>query len=211
MAALDLFSQHGVGGTSLGMIAAELGLTKAAIYHQYRTKDDIIVAVAESELTRLIEVIAAAESEQDPDRARDRLLVGMVELVIERGRRVSTLLSDPVIGQIFADHAPFADAMKRLTRLLHEANPSRKQSARTAILIAAISGTMMHPFSAAIDEGTLRSELLQLARAAISDCSDIPWNSVEEIHMTLRRALDDAVRIQAPVRHLQDEGETDDD
>jgi AcrR family transcriptional regulator len=164
VAALDLFSQHGVGGTSLGMIATELGLTKAAIYHQYRTKHDVVVAVAESELTRLIEVIAAAESEPDPDRARDALLAGMVDLVIERGRRVSTLLSDPVIGQIFAGHERFVDAMRRLTWLLEGPRSSHDQSSRTAILIAAISGAMMHPFSAAIDEATLRSELLQLAR-----------------------------------------------
>ena len=49
-AALDLFSRHGVGGTSLQMIADEIGVTKAAVYHQYNTKDEIVLAAAESEL-----------------------------------------------------------------------------------------------------------------------------------------------------------------
>jgi AcrR family transcriptional regulator len=36
-AALELFSRNGVGGTSLQMIADEIGVTKAAIYYQYKT------------------------------------------------------------------------------------------------------------------------------------------------------------------------------
>ena len=32
------------------MIADAIGVTKAAVYHQYRTKDEIILAAAEDEL-----------------------------------------------------------------------------------------------------------------------------------------------------------------
>ena len=45
-AALELFAEHGVGATSYGMIADRLGVTKGAVYHQFKTKDDIIIAVA---------------------------------------------------------------------------------------------------------------------------------------------------------------------
>ena len=41
-AALDLFAEHGVGGTSLQMIADEIGVTKAAVYHQFKTKEQIV-------------------------------------------------------------------------------------------------------------------------------------------------------------------------
>ena len=41
VAALDLFAEHGVSGTSLQMIADALGVTKAAVYHQFKTKDEI--------------------------------------------------------------------------------------------------------------------------------------------------------------------------
>jgi AcrR family transcriptional regulator len=43
-AALVLFSEHGVSGTSLQMIADAIGVTKAAVYHQFRTKEAIVVA-----------------------------------------------------------------------------------------------------------------------------------------------------------------------
>jgi AcrR family transcriptional regulator len=45
-AALALFAERGIGGTSLQMIADAIGVTKAAVYHQYNTKDEIVVAVA---------------------------------------------------------------------------------------------------------------------------------------------------------------------
>ena len=64
-AALELFTRHGVGGTSLQMIADEIGVTKAAVYHQYRTKDEIVLAAAESELGRLEAIV---------DGGRDRAL-----------------------------------------------------------------------------------------------------------------------------------------
>ena len=52
-AALALFAEHGVNGTSLQMIADAIGVTKAAVYHQFKTKDEIVLAAAEVELAKL--------------------------------------------------------------------------------------------------------------------------------------------------------------
>src|SRR5262245_31759345 len=40
--ALELFTQHGYEATSLREIAEKLGVTKAALYYHFRTKDEII-------------------------------------------------------------------------------------------------------------------------------------------------------------------------
>ena len=48
--ALDLFAEHGVHGTSLQMIADDIGVTKAAVYHQFKTKEAIVVGAVEIEL-----------------------------------------------------------------------------------------------------------------------------------------------------------------
>ena len=71
-AALELFAEHGVGGTSLAMIADSLGVTKAAVYHQYRTKDEIVIAAAELDLARLEEALDAAEAQEGGPQARRR-------------------------------------------------------------------------------------------------------------------------------------------
>ena len=163
-AALDLFARQGVGGTSLQMIADEIGVTKAAVYHQYKTKDEIILAAAESELRRLEAVIEVAENETSPKRARDSLIAGIVDLAIDRGRSTSTILSDPVIVGFFADHDEFRDVMHRLRHILVGDDTAPEARVRTAMLIAAISGAVMHPFVADLDADVVRVELLRLAR-----------------------------------------------
>ena len=79
--AFELFADHGVSGTSLQMIADGLGVTKAAVYHQFRTKEEIVLAVAEIELVGLQEALSEAEAlaesdlpaaAQDAARARGR-------------------------------------------------------------------------------------------------------------------------------------------
>src|SRR5437764_4072616 len=108
-AALDLFARHGVGGTSLQMIADEIGVTKAAVYHQYKTKDEIGLAAAEAELALVRGVVESAEAEPTRKRARDVLLNGIVELAVTGRRTVSTILGDPVVVGFFADHKMFRD------------------------------------------------------------------------------------------------------
>ncbi len=43
--ALDLFIQQGFDGTSLREIAEQLGVTKAALYYHFESKDDILMAL----------------------------------------------------------------------------------------------------------------------------------------------------------------------
>lgn len=56
-AALQLIADHGVGGTSLQMIADAVGVTKAAVYHQFKTKEQIVIALTERELGCLEEAL----------------------------------------------------------------------------------------------------------------------------------------------------------
>ena len=163
-AALDLFARHGVGGTSLQMIADQIGVTKAAVYHQYKTKDEIVLAAAEAELAGLQAVVDAAERERSEKRARDALVGGIVDLAVRRRRTVGTILSDPVIAGFFADHDAFRDVMYRVRRLLIGDDPRAEAGVRTAMLLAAISGAVIHPFVVDLDDGTLHDELLRLAR-----------------------------------------------
>ena len=62
-AALALFAERGISGTSLQMIADAMGVTKAAVYYQFKSKDEIVVAVADIELRWLEDAVEAAEAE----------------------------------------------------------------------------------------------------------------------------------------------------
>lgn len=158
--ALDLFGEHGVSGTSLQMIADALGVTKAAVYHQFRSKDAIVLAVAEHELRGLETALDAAEAEGSTVQARAVLLTQVIDLAIARRRVASTLQSDPVVIRLLGQHEPFQRLMERLFSVLLGDSTDVRARVQAAMLSAAIGGGVTHPFVTDIDDDTLRSELL---------------------------------------------------
>lgn len=163
-ASLELFATRGVGGTSLQMIADAIGVTKAALFYQFRTKDEIVLAAAEDELARLEAVLDNADAASPRTRRRQVLLKGMVDLSVDRRRTVSVILSDPVVLGVFAEHERYHRVLNRLTDLLMGPGTGRHRHMQTAMFMAALSGAVMHPMLSDMDDETLRSELLQLAR-----------------------------------------------
>jgi AcrR family transcriptional regulator len=173
-AALELFARNGVGGTSLQMIADSIGVTKAAVYHQYNTKDEIVLAAAEAELARLEAIVWAAEAEPSRVRARRTLVTGMIDLAVAHRRTVSTILNDPVITRTFAEHDSFRHVMDRMSLVLFGDDIGHEARVSTAMFTAAISGTVMHPIVAGLDDETLRSQLERLARRLLPPVGSSP-------------------------------------
>jgi len=163
-AALDLFAEHGISGTSLQMIADALGVTKAAVYHQYNTKDEIVLAVAQVVLARLEAAVTAAEGERSRQRGREVLVSAMIDLAVERRRMASILQQDPVMLRFLQNHQPFRRVMARLNRVLMGAAPEPRARVQAAILAAAIAGAVTHPLVLDLDDESLRSQLLKQVR-----------------------------------------------
>src|ERR1700752_1637386 len=100
------------------MIADAVGVTKAAVYHQFKTKEEIVIALTERELGRLDEALEAAEAEESKPRAREMLLSRVIHMAVARGRAAATLQFDPVIVRLLADHEPFQQFLTRLYGVL---------------------------------------------------------------------------------------------
>jgi AcrR family transcriptional regulator len=163
-AALDLFAEHGVSGTSLQMIADALGVTKAAVYHQFRTKEAIVVAVAEVELAALEAAVDVAEAEPSRHEARQVLLTEVIDLAISRRRWVNALQGDPVMIRLLGSHPPFVELMTRVYALLLDEEPDVGTQVRTAIISGAIGAAIVHPLVADLPDDVLRTELLAATR-----------------------------------------------
>ncbi len=159
-AALALFAEHGVGGTSLQMIADAIGVTKAAVYHHYKTKEEIVLAVATVILTRLEAAVTAAEAERSRARARKRLIAGLIDLAVERRRVAGVLQRDPIMLRFLEEHEPFRRVMERVNRVLMGGRPSRAARVQAAMLASAIAGAVIHPLVVDLDDATLRAQLL---------------------------------------------------
>jgi AcrR family transcriptional regulator len=166
-AAFNLIAQHGVSGTSLQMIADAIGVTKAAVYRQFKSKDDIVIALTERELGGLEAALEAAEAEKSATRARELLLGKVIDIAVARRRMMSVLQFDPVIVRFLAEHEPFQQFVGRLyTVLLGDTDPVARVPA--AMLSGAISAGVMHPLVADIDDDTLRADLLRTTRRILN-------------------------------------------
>jgi AcrR family transcriptional regulator len=163
-AALVLFAEHGISGTSLQMIADAIGVTKAAVYHVYNTKDEIILAVAQVVLAGLEAAVNAAQAERSSSRAREVLIGRMIDLAVERRRMASILQRDPVMLRFLNEHGPFRRVMERVNRLLMGRASDPRARVQAAMLASAIAGAVIHPLVLDLDDESLRSALLKQAR-----------------------------------------------
>jgi AcrR family transcriptional regulator len=141
-AAHELFGQHGVSGTSLQMIADAIGVTKAAVYHQFKSKDDAVLAVTATELG----------------------LERVVDIAVERRHIASGLQLDPVVVRVLADHEPFVRFVERLYRVLLGEGTGVDDRVNAAIMSGALSAAVMHPLVEDIDDETLKSRVLAVTR-----------------------------------------------
>jgi AcrR family transcriptional regulator len=160
-AALRLIAEHSVGGTSLQMIADAVGVTKAAVYHQFKTKEQIVIALTERELGGLEEALEAAEAHDHRTQAREVLLDRVIDLAVERRGVASTLQFDPVIVRLLSEHEPFQQFIQRLYGVLVD-DAAEDARVSAAMLSGAIAVGVLHPLVADIDDDTLRAQLLRI-------------------------------------------------
>jgi AcrR family transcriptional regulator len=167
-AAYDLIAVHGVGGTSLQMIAEALGVTKAAVYHQYKAKDEIVIAVTEVELAKLQDALAAAEAQESRAHARKVLLHEVINMAVDSRRWVATLQYDPVIVRLLGEHEPFRQFMTRLYGVLLDEDDDVEARVSTVVLSAAIAGSVANPLVNDVDDDTLRAVLVHLTQRMLN-------------------------------------------
>jgi AcrR family transcriptional regulator len=169
-AALGLFGKQGVSGTSLQMIADAAGVTKASIYYQFPTKEAIVLAAMEEPLARITTAIETAEREADPDRALNAVLPAMVDLAIENRSIARFLQTDPEIARIMAKHTRYRHLMERRDDLLRQGRDTPEARVRAATILAALGTVAAEPVVSGLDDETLRSVFLELAREFLDGC-----------------------------------------
>ena len=166
--ALGLFTVHGVEGTSLQMIADALGVTKAAVYYHFKTKDEITEAVAEPGLRELDAVIEDAAAQRRRGAQIDHMLAGFVDVCVRHRALISLVLRDPGVTRSLATWWSGKENFQtRMMAML--ADPAdtasgigRLVAAHTFIVGVAL--TAGSPETAALDDDTLRTHLLAVAR-----------------------------------------------
>ena len=92
--AIDLFNRKGYDGTSVGDLAAELGLTKSAIYHHVPGKEHLLAAALDEALAGLTRAVESAGEDRTADAATRLRRVGhsSVGILVDHQPAVTLLL-----------------------------------------------------------------------------------------------------------------------
>lgn len=160
-AALELFSERGVSGTSLQMIADHLGIGKAAVYYQFKTKEGIIEAVlapAFEQMRRIIADAEASESQQEVATA------GLCNLVIAQREVVAALSHDPEVRRFLETHSEAAELILQLGRMLLGPEPDTRRRIAVSLFGGGLASVGIDPQLADIGDEALRSELISLGQ-----------------------------------------------
>lgn len=159
-AALGLFAEHGVKGTSLQMIADKLGVSKAAVYYQFHSKDDIVLAVIQpvfDDMTRLVRIVEAMSTQE---ARREAAISGMVEMAVQHRRVTAVFHGDPVIDNLVHSRADLQDTIERFTVLLVGPQPDTADRIVIAMLANGVYGSATDPELADVSDEDLHRVLL---------------------------------------------------
>lgn len=165
--ALKLFSEHGVEGTSLQMIADELGVTKAAVYYHFKTKDEITEAVAAPAVQELDQIIEEAQKKRSRGAQIDHALSGFVELIVRQRLLLGLYNRDPGIQRVVnrTFQAPQGtDLRTRMKTVLAGENPSLADAIAVHVVFTGLAMVGGAPEYTGIDDDTLREHLLDAGR-----------------------------------------------
>ncbi|OBB00945.1 TetR family transcriptional regulator [Mycobacteriaceae bacterium 1482268.1] len=160
-AALELFAEHGVSGTSLQMIADRVGVAKASVYYQFHTKEDIVSSLMSPVFDDIARLVKIAEAVGSVAARRDVAVSGLVELAVRNRDLTAVFFGDPAVDELVQAHEEFAAAIDGLDALL--AGPAADDATRVAmsIITAGIYGTAMNPRLAEMPDDQLHRLLLQ--------------------------------------------------
>jgi TetR/AcrR family transcriptional regulator len=73
--AAELFAHQGYPGTSMNAVAEACGMSKAALYHYVRDKDQLLVEIAQGHVARLVALVGEVAAEGLPAPAHLRRLI----------------------------------------------------------------------------------------------------------------------------------------
>jgi AcrR family transcriptional regulator len=148
--AATLFSKEGYPSAKMQDIATACGATKSMLYHYFPTKDDLLFAMLQEHLERLLQSVE--ESLASTVKAKDKLRV-LVEVYTQKSvqnRRRHMVAMQDVKYLPRKQQTPLLDMQRKLThvvtQLLRELNPDLSESSYkpyTMMLLGMLNWTDM--------------------------------------------------------------------
>jgi AcrR family transcriptional regulator len=165
--ALQLFAEQGYEATSLREIAERLGVTKAALYYYFKSKEDIVRSLVEDYVADLDELIDWGKQQPRTAQTRAEIVTRYLDIV-ENGTAVfrmlhqnqaavSSLASAKERGELFKER------LDAIIDLLAGPGAPLRDQVRAASCLMSVSFGCMHYLPRSEDHAELRAALLDVA------------------------------------------------
>jgi len=165
--ALELFAEQGYEKTSLREIAERLGVTKAALYYHFKSKEDIVSSLVEDYFGQIDALIEWGRSQPGTAEARGTVLSRYFGIVAE-GSEVFRMLQQnqaALSTLASAKHRSelFRERMDGLVGILTEPDAPLAGQIRAAVALASVSFGCMFFADRAAQPDELREVVLDIA------------------------------------------------
>lgn len=153
----------GFGGTSLQMIADELGFTKAAIYYHFRTRDQLLVALMAPMLRQISQVVEMAEGQRTPRVQIDTLVQGFARVVARNRQLAAVMVFDPDVHRILQLQPDWGNLITRQLALLTQLDSGPAGVVKATAMLTGLAGAATGA-PESISEDALIQELCEIGR-----------------------------------------------
>ncbi|MGE2737643.1 TetR/AcrR family transcriptional regulator [Mycolicibacterium vaccae] len=170
-AAVAQFAEHGVSGTTFQMIADSIGVGKASVYYQFRSKEDIVAAAAQPMFDDMARVVAIAESVPDTATRREVAISGLIESIVRHRRLAAVLNGDPALEHLIQSRPDLTDLVERLTNLLLGGEQGPAGRVVISMVTNGIYAAATDKFVEDVSDDDLRSTLLDAAQRLLRTAS----------------------------------------
>ena len=180
--ALELFAEHGYDGTSLRQIAERLGITKAALYYHFQSKDDIVTSLMADMFAKVDALTDWARDEPPTLETRHEVLRRYADL-LKNSHSAMRFSQHPRAGEA-ADRHPaegFKQRMVALSNLLQPPGATVEQRGKAILAVMTLHvgsamGGSHSPFQlgADVDPDEGRAAMMNIAMELVADPREEP-------------------------------------
>jgi AcrR family transcriptional regulator len=165
--ALQLFAEQGYEQTSLREIAERLGVTKAALYYYYKSKEDIVRDLVEDYMAQIDQLIAWGRDQPRSAETRAEIVRRYLDIIVtgtavfrllhQNQAAVSSLAAAKERGELFRER------IDALVGLLTDPGAPMRDEIRAASCLMSISFCSMHYQDKAASPAELKEAVLDVA------------------------------------------------
>lgn len=161
-AALELFARNGIDGVSLQQIADSLSVTKAAVYHHFQAKSDIVLAALKPGLDALENAVLEAQHLPAGQEQAREVINGLAECIAVNSRSYQIIMADSAASRILATDQHLVDMIFTMRKMLAGPTPDNQMLLAVSIFLGACLGPSLDPNFESFTSEQLRAMVIEI-------------------------------------------------